>query len=166
MSRPITVRYIWDKHNVEKLFDTLYTYAFNHSFKRYVGWFFIALSQYAVIVAVKKGSFALLLFSTLMLLYWYYGKKIIAKKRAFSSFERSPFKDKVIMMNVDENALIIQGEKEETWTWDNIDSIVSLTDGMVIYKSPFSHYIPASAFTSIEEKSRFKTLAREQGKLI
>jgi len=165
MSSPILLTYIWNKHNVEKLFDALYRYQFNHSFKRYVGWFFIALSQYAVIVAVKKGSFALLLFSTLMLVYWYYGKKMIAKKRALASFENSAFKDKKITIKVDENILHIHNDKEERWTWEDIDSVVSLGDDIIIYKTPYAHYIPSTSFKNIEEKSHFKTWAKKQGKL-
>jgi hypothetical protein len=165
MSSPIVLSYTWSRDNVEKLFDALYTYEFNHSIKRYIGWFFIALSQYAVIVAVKKNSFALLLFSTLMLVYWYYGKKMIAKKRAFASYEKSPFKDKKITIRVDNNVLTIQNDKEETWTWQDIDRVVSLDNDIIIYKTPYAHYIPSSAFKTLEEKSLFKTLAKKNGKL-
>ncbi len=165
MSKPIVIHYLWNRDNIDKLFDTSYKYLFNHSMKRYIGWFFIALTQYAIIVAVKKGAFELLLFSTLMLAYWYYGKKWIAKRRAVRSFENAAFKDKHIKIEVDEEGLHILSPHQENWGWEEVDEVMALDEDIVVYKYPNFHYIPASAFQNLEEKSRFKTLAKEKGKL-
>ena len=165
MSKPIHINYIWNRENIDKLFDASYRYLFNHSAKRYVGWFFIALSQYAMVVAVRKGAFELLLFSTIMLGYWYYGKKLIAKRRALRSFENSEFKDKHIKIEADEKGLHILSPHQEHWAWEEVDEDMALDEDIVVHKYPNFHYIPAGAFQDIEEKSCFKTLAKEKGKL-
>ena len=165
MSKPIEVSYIWNKKNVEKLFKASYKYQFEHSRRRYIGWFFIALLQYGIVVALKKEVFVILFFSTIVLFYWYYGKKWIAQKRAKKSFEASEFKDKEIKLTVNEDGFELLTPIKEHWSWKEIDEVVSLGDDIMLYKYPNFHYIPSSGFTSLEEKSRFKSMAKKYGKL-
>ena len=165
MSKPVKVRYIWNKENIDKLFDASYKYQFHHSVKRYVGWFLIVLVQFGVIAAIKKGSMALLLFATMMLVYWYYGKKYLAKRRAEKSYENSSFKNKEIEMYIDDEGFTIVSNPQETWKWDEVDEVIDLSDSIMLYKYPNFHYIPLQGFASLEEKSRFKSLAKAQGKL-
>jgi len=166
MSKPIQISYIWNKENVEKLFDASYRYQFNHSAKRYIGWLFIALLQFGVVAALKKGSIAVLIFASIVLLYWYYGKKLIARRRARRSFEYSSFRDKTIHIEVDDKGFEIKSNEGRTqWRWDEVDEVISLGDDIMLYKYPNFHYIPSKGFISIEEKSHFKTLAKAHGKL-
>jgi hypothetical protein len=166
MSKTIKISYRWDRENFEKLFDASYKYQFNHSAKRYIGWLFIAILQLGVVAALKKDSVALLLFASLVLLYWYFGKKFIAKKRASKVFNASPFKDKTIRIEVDEDGFKIQNQESNVaWHWDEIDEVTALNEDVIIYKEPNFHYIPSSGFSSIEDKSHFKTMAKSHHKL-
>ncbi len=155
----VELRYKWDLDNANRLFNASYKYIFNNSSKRYIGWFFIALSQYAIVVALKKDAFALLLFSTIVLTYWYYGKKIIAKKRALNFFQKSSFKDKELKIEATKEGLKIDSINQDFWSWNDIDEVISIGDDILIFKNPNFHYIPSSAFTSIEDKSQFKSFS-------
>jgi membrane protein implicated in regulation of membrane protease activity len=161
MSKPIKISYIWNRENVEKLFEASYKYQFNNSAKRFIGWFFIALMQYGVVVALKKEAFAILLFSTIVLFYWYYGKKWIAKRRARKSFEKSEFKDRRIEISIDRDGFTLLEPNQEKWSWDEIQEVVLLGDDIMLYRHPHFHYIPANGFESLEEKSRFKSLVKK-----
>ena len=166
MFEPVRIKYVWNRENVEKLFDSSYRYVFSHSSRRYVGWFFIALLQFGVVAALKKGAIGLLLFSTLVLLYWYVGKRVIARRRALASWESSPFRNQTIIITADEDGLKIHSDQGDvSWSWDDVEAVAPIGDDVMIYHAHHAHYIPAGAFASIEEKSRFKTLAREHGKL-
>jgi len=165
MSKSIKISYIWNRENIDKLFDASYKYLFEHSSRKYIGWLFIAIAQFGVVALFKKGSFALLLFSTIVLIYWYYGKKLIAKKRAIKAFGESPFRDKKIEFLVDENGFTILSHNNEKWKWDDIEEVIDLGDDILIYKNPNFHYIPSNGFKSIEDKSYFKSLAKKYGKL-
>ena len=166
MSEPIEIAYRWDRENFQKLFDASYKYLFNHSAKRYIGWFFIALMQFGVVAALKQGAFGLLLFSSLVLFYWYYGKKVIAKQRAEHAFKHSSFRDKTIHILADDDGLTIKSsEGKAFWKWSEIDEVISLGDDLLIHKYPNFHYIPASAFSSPEAKNAFKKLAKKHDKL-
>ena len=164
MSKPIEIKYRWDRDNLERVFDSSYRYEFENSHKRYIGWFFIAIMQFGVVSALKYGSFGLLLFSTIVLIYWYYGKKIIAKRRAIMSFESSTFRDRLIEMSVDDESIFIK--PNTTLKWSDIDEIKSIGDDIMLYKYPNFHYIPSIAFSSLEDKNSFKSIARDKGKLI
>jgi hypothetical protein len=164
MSKPIKISYIWNKNNIDKLFEASYKYLFENSSKRYIGWFFIAMAQFGVVALFKKGSFALLLFSTIILVYWYYVKKLIAKKRAIKAFEESPFKNKRIDILVDENGFKTPSNNR-SWKWEDIQKVIPVGEDILIYNNPNFHYIPSSGFKSIEDKSYFKSLAKQHGVL-
>jgi len=166
MSKPIEIRYLWNRENAEKLFASSYKYLFNHSAKRYIGWLFVALLQFGVVAALKKDSIALLLFSSIVLIYWYYGKRVIAHKRARRSFEHSSFRDKTIHIEVSDEGLDIKGNEGKIhWSWDEIDGVIPLEEDIILYKHPYFHYIPAQGFASLEERSRFKSMAKSHGKM-
>ncbi len=166
MSEPIHIRYTWNRENVQKLFESSYKYQFENSAKRYIGWLFIAILQFGVVAALKKGDFSLLLFSSIVLVYWYYGKKIIARKRAERAFETSSFRDKTIFIDVSDEGFEIKGKEGRVqWSWDEIDEIIVLDNAMMLYKYPYFHYIPDSGFHSIEDKSRFKKMAKAHHKM-
>ncbi len=162
----IHIEYVWSRENIVKLFDSSYRYFFSHSSRRYIGWFFIALVQFGVVAALKQGSVGLLMFSTLGLIYWYVGKRFVARRRALASWEASPFRDKPIVILANDDGLTIRSDQESTqWSWNDIGAIAAIGDDVVVFHSRHAHYIPEGGFASIEEKSRFKTLAREHGKL-
>jgi len=166
MSEPIRIRYTWSRKNVEKLFDASYHYVFGHSARRYIGWFFIALLQFGVVAALKKGAVGLLLFSSLVLLYWYVGKRLIARRRALASWEDSPFRDQTITIFADDDGLEIHSAQGDVqWSWDDLQAVAPIGDDVMIYHAQHAHYIPAGGFASIEDKSRFKSLAKKHGKL-
>jgi len=165
MSKPIKISYIWNRENIDKLFEASYKYQFNNSAKRFIGWFFIALLQYGVVIALKKDAYAILLFSTIMLFYWYYGKKFIAKKRAYKSFENSEFKDKKIEMSISKDGFTLLFPNSEKWSWSEVQEVIVLGDDIMLYKHPNFHYIPSNGFESVEEKSRFKSLVKKYGRL-
>jgi len=173
MSKPIKISYIWNRENIDKLFEASYKYQFNNSAKRFIGWFFVALLQYGVVVALKKDAYAILLFSTIMLFYWYYGKKWIAKRRAYKSFENSKFKDKKIEISIGNDGFSLasfgaeasDSKTNEHWSWDEVQEVIVLGDDIMLYKHPHFHYIPSNGFESIEEKSRFKSLVKKYGRL-
>jgi hypothetical protein len=119
-----------------------------------------------VVVAIKKDAYAILLFSTIMLFYWYYGKKWIAKRRAKKSFEKSEFKNKRIEISIDKDGFTLLQPSQEKWSWNEIQKVIILGDDIMLYRHLHFHYIPNNGFKSLEEKSRFKSLVKQSTLLI
>ncbi len=158
----IEISYIWDEKNFQRLFNEAYNYQFKNSPRRYIGWLFIAMAQFGVVAALKKGSIALLLFSTILIFYWYFLKKMIVKKRAYREFLHSLLKDKKIKLYADEEGIEQAGVK---LSWDEIKEVIPIEDDILIVAGNKSYYIPSNGFKSIEERNSFKKLAKAHGKL-
>ena len=156
MSKEIVIRYKWDKDLALKSFNSIYKYEYTHSSKRYIGWFFIALSQFGVVATLKKGDITLLLFSSIVIIYWYWLKKIVARKVFLKSFEKDPLKDKEIIIVATKNGLEIDNQ---FFSWEKFLQIEDVDNNLLLISKNGKHYfIPFNAFKSLEEKSEFKTL--------
>jgi len=159
ISDPITITYTWDRENFEKAFTHAYEHQFKHSARRYIGWLFIAMAQFGVVAALKGGSIGLLMLSTILVLYWYFIKKWLLHRRAVASFERSAFKDTQLMLHVTEEGIVQNGT---VVPWEEIQGVVPVGDAVLLYYKDKMFYIPERAFTSLEEKSRLKSLAKKK----
>jgi hypothetical protein len=161
-SEPIVISYRWDRENFEKAFENAYSYHYKHSLRRYIGWLFVAMTQFGVVFALKGGHFGLLLFSTILVLYWYVIKKWLVKRRALRAFEHSSLKDSTITLIADEEGIT---QADVSVPWEEIRGIVVSDEVLMLYLKNKEYYIPENAFGSIEAKSRFKSIAKEKGKL-
>lgn len=163
--KPVKIAYTWDKKTFSDSFEASYKYEFNHSAKKYIGWFFIALLQFGVVATLKAERIGLLMFSTIMLFYWYYFRKLFARKKALKSFEASDFVDKKISILVEEDGFHVElSGKKDLWAWGDIEEIKSIEGGFLVYKRPNFHYIPVNGFESFEERSRFKGIIKKMQK--
>lgn len=160
--KPIEISYRWDKENFEKAFAKSYTHAYKNSPRRYVGWFFIALAQFGVVAALKGGSIALLMLSTILILYWYGIKKWLIYKRAVRAYENAALKNSQIALHITE-----EGVKQENIfvSWEALKGLVPIEDDILLYYKEHAFYIPSSAFSSVEEKSALKSLAKAKNRL-
>ncbi len=159
MSKEINIEYIWDKGTYLKASKVAYDYELKKSNKRYIGWFFIALTQFGVVAAMKKGSIALLLISTILVVYWYFFRWGIRKKvieTTFDKLENANQKYKLTLTN--ENLSI----NENKITWEEITQVTALEEGIFIYLDQNSIFIPSSAFKDIQERNEFLTILKSK----
>jgi hypothetical protein len=167
MSDTIHIEYIWSRENNQKLFEASYRYMCEHSARRYVGWVFIILLQFGIVAMFKNGTSGLLMFSSLALIYWYVGRKWLLWRRAMKSWQNSPFRDQTVTIEAGPNGLSVHTlQSTMHLPWEDINTIRSLGDDILLLQEPHLYYIPASGFASLEDKSAFKTMAAKHGKLI
>lgn len=159
--KPIEISYLWDRENFEKAFSKSYTHQFKNSIRRYIGWFFVALAQFGVVAALKGGSIGLLMLATILILYWYGIKKWLVHRRALKAYTNSALQNSDIPLSVTE-----EGVHQETMliVWEDIQGLVPVEDDILLYHKEKAFYIPSHAFSTIEEKSRLKSLAKEKGR--
>jgi len=153
-TKPVNISFKWDKDTVLDSFDAIYNDEYKNSPRRLIGWLFLALSQFGVVAALKQNSFGLLIFSTIVLVYWFYFKKIIAKKRALKLFEKDPLKDKTIVLTADKEGFKIDNQ---FFKWEDIVTVEELEKGFLIITPTKHYFIPMTGFKSYEDKSRFKS---------
>jgi len=161
-SKEIEISYIWDEDNFRKMFDRSYEYEYKNSPRRYIGWLFIALAQFGVVLAFKRGVYGLLFLSTILLFYWYFLKKFLLKRRAFKEFRASKLKDKEIRVIADDDGLC---QDDRIVPWDRIKGAILLDKDILLYIEDRLYYIPASAYKSIEDRSYFIKLLKSKDKI-
>jgi hypothetical protein len=150
----VDINFKWDKETILNSFEAIYNDEYKNSPRRLIGWILIGMAQFGVVAALKKDSFGLLIFSTIMLIYWFYGKKYIAKKRAIKSFEKDSLKDKDIALKATKEGIEIDNQ---FWKWEDMDTVEELEKGFLLIKEPKHYFIPSSGFKTFEDKSRFKS---------
>ena len=157
--KEIKLSYIWDKKSYIEANRVAYDYALKSSPKRFLGWIFIAMSQFGVVSAMKGGGIGLLLLSSILILYWYYFRWKIREVILIKNFEKSKNKNYKFNIMVNSDGLDINNTFIE---WKDILEFVSLKSGFLLYYESSFLFIPSSAFRDIEIKNLFASIAREK----
>jgi hypothetical protein len=159
MSKTIKLSYIWDKETYLKASKLAYDYELKKSNKKFIGWFFIALTQFGVVAAMKKGSIGLLLISTVLVVYWYFLRWPLRKKVIERTFEKLKNANQKYSVESTENNIAIEGKDIP---WSEITQVLAQDDGIFIYLNQDSIFIPNVAFKEFEERNEFLTILKNR----
>ena len=158
MSKNIEIKYKWDRETFLEASRATYEFELRHSPKRFLGWFFIAMTQFGVVGALKKDAFGLLIIATLLVIYWYSLRWPLRRYIINKSFEKQDAKDKNFYIVASSEGVTIN---EVLLRWSEIVEVVSTENGFLLFYSGNSLYLPKSAFKNYEEKDNFSHLAKE-----
>ncbi len=161
MSRQISISYIWDKETFLKAAKSAYKHELKNSGKRYIGWLFIAMAQFGVVAAMKKGAVGLLLISSILLVYWYLLRWPLRKFIISKSFDKSPYANKKFNIKIYDDKIEINTESIK---WDKISQVIFLESGFLLYTDQKSFFFPSGAFKDMEEKNKFAAMAKKRVK--
>ena len=126
--------------------------------KRFIGWFFIGLSQFGLVAFYKKGAFGLLLISTVFLLYWYILRWPLRKLILLNAFNKSPLKDKTIQIELDDKCISINQNQIK---WSDIQRVLLENVGFLLYYNDEFIFIPKNAFDNENEKEFLKIIKKK-----
>ena len=151
------ISYTWNIQNFTKATKALYDFNLKHSPKRFLGWMFIALTQFGVVGALKKDVYGLLIVSTLLVIYWYVLRWPMRKIMLKRNFKNSQEK----MFEIKANNEVLQ-LNEIKIDWSEIVEAISLKDGFVLYYGESYLFIPKDSFSSTDEKDNFSHLLKDK----
>ena len=157
MSREVTFSYVWDEATAIKASELFYRYELKHSPKRFLGWFFIAMSQFGVVGALKHDAYGLLILSTVFLIYWYYLRWIIRKRIALKYFCNSSMADQTFEVSVGKKGVFQNGL---LLPWNKISSVIEQQDGFLLYTEEGSLFFPLDAFDSGKTRQHFRNIVK------
>ena len=149
------ISYMWNIENFTKATKALYDFNLKHSPKRFLGWIFIALTQFGVVGALKKDVYGLLIVSTMLVVYWYALRWPMRKIMLRKSFKNS--KEQLFEIKASDEMLQLNKTKI---AWHDIVEAISLKDGFILYYEDSYLFIPKDAFNSIDEKDSFSHLLK------
>jgi len=156
-SKHIKIHYTWSKEVFVSASKATYEFELKHSPKRFLGWFFIALTQFGVVGALKKDAYGLLLISSILVIYWYLLRWPIRRFIISKTFESSQSKDHEFNMLANKDGIEVDNTLIQ---WSKITEIIALENAFLLYYGTSFLFIPKSAFSSNEEKDNFSHLAK------
>jgi len=159
--KPIKIKYTWNKDVFLLASKSTYEFELKHSPKRFLGWFFLALTQFGVVGALKKDAYGLLLISTILVIYWYALRWPIRRFIIAKTYNSSSSKNHEFNLLANEKAITVD---ENIITWSEITEVISVEDAFLLYYGSSFLFIPKYAFESSDEKDRFSYLAKESVK--
>ncbi len=146
----------WNEKNFLKGAKLAYDFTMKHSFRRFIGWFFIAMLQFGVVGAVKYQKYAMFLLFSVLTLYWYFFRWPVRKFFLKKAFKRSPLCCKKLQIKVDDEGFYINSELLK---WENFKKAISSKEGYLLdFKGAFL-FIPKN---SIENKEAFFNLLKNK----
>ncbi len=157
-SKDITLNFFWNKETYMQAGELAYNYKMFHTPKKYMGWFFIALLQFGVVGALLKGTLAILLFSTILLIYWYYIKKMIEKSILSRSFKKEKEANKKLHIQINDKSITIN---KKAILWDEIPLIIAEQRGYLLDHRDGFLFFPKKAFASEEDNTLFIKIAKK-----
>ncbi len=159
MSKSLHVSYNWDTKKFLQGAKAAYDYELKNSRKRFLGWIFIALTQFGVVLALKQGTIGMLTLSTILVLYWYGFRWKIREYFLIKSFKNSPLKDKSFEVKLNDEGLFFNNSPID---FKDIYEIVSTDEGVLLYFIDNYIFIPSSAFENLEDKSEFVKIIKRK----
>jgi len=159
MSKEIVIRFKWSKELAIKASKHYYDWDMKNSAKRYIGWFFIALTQFAIVGALKHNAFGLLYISTFFVLYWYYGRWYLRKKMIERFYNSSNIKDKDVEFILKDGELFFENEKID------ILKVLKFDDGVMLQTSINPLFFAKDSFKNFDDFQTFLEVMRDKGKL-
>jgi hypothetical protein len=160
--KPIDISFVWNKDLAIKASKLFYDWDMKNSGKRYVGWMFIALTQFAIVGALKHNVFGLLFVSTFLVLYWYYIRWYVRKGMIVKYYDKSGVDDTQVHFKLTTDGLYYG---DDLIDWDHIQKAIKFDDGILLQTINSTLFFEKSAFKSYEEMQRFLNIMMQYGKV-
>ncbi|WP_457597854.1 YcxB family protein [Hydrogenimonas sp.] len=152
------LRLRWDEATFLEGAKLAYDYDMRHGWRRYAGWFFIALVQFGVVGALRYGQNGLLLLSTLLVLYWYFLRWPIRQKALRRFFNSSGYAGKELRIEPEEGGICIDGQ---CLPWREFRRVIASEKGYLLDMEDAFLYLPRRIFPDAETRNTFVALLRE-----
>jgi len=153
MSKSIKISYLWDKAFAIESSYNLYEYELKKSNKKYIGWFFVILSQFGVVGALKHNAYGFLVVASFGILYWYGLRWQLRKYFIIRSFDKSTLANTMILLEATTDGLYNNSKIQ--LLYKDILNIEQLENAIIIYHNLGTIYIPYKAFNNTKDRKLF-----------
>ena len=154
MSKTVTLSFLYNEEFFLKSTKKVYDYELKTSNKKYIGWLFLALLQFAIVGALKHNAYGLLYLSTVFLLYWYLLRWQLRKYLALKWFNKLPIKNTTIDVTIDKEGITSNLYSEKLY-FNAIDFYVKLDDGVLLLHDGVASLFLSTQFKDEEDYNLF-----------
>ncbi len=145
------MKFKWDEERFLEGAKAYYDYSLKHSKKRLIGWIFIAILQFGIVMLLKQGTYGMFLLGSILTIYWYFLRWPIRKALLKIAFKKSPLANKDIEIEVNDKVLI------NNQKIDLID-LIKLENGYLLIFEKGFFYLPLT--------DSYKELYKEMNRLL
>ena len=158
MSNTIETIFIWNEAVALRSSELFYKYEFRHSYRRYIGWIFIAMAQFGVVGALKHDAYGMLVVSSFLLIYWYGIRWQLRKRLAMRLFASSPLANKEIVTYFKTEGFETEGK---IVPWSDVVKVVEKGDGFLFFRVDHVSFFPKEAFKTSDERVALRELLKQ-----
>ncbi len=159
----IHIEFQWSEAVYVTAGEIAYTYKMAHSWKKYVGYFFIGIMIFGGFKAVGQNEYALLYIGGIFSLYWYYIKGFLYKGRLKNSFKKEGISQLKMVFHITKGGININGNMIP---WKQISLVILHPKGFLLERPEGYPYLPATAFANDKDVNRFLDLLEKNGIVI
>ncbi len=123
--------------------EIAYKYRELHSWRRYVGYFFIGLMLIGGLRVVGQQDYAVLYIGTIFSLYWYFVKGFLHKGRLKKQFRKEGIGQMKMLFDISKGGININGNMIP---WKQISLVILHPKGFLLERPEGYPYLPATAF--------------------
>ena len=161
MFKEIKISFTWDKELAIKASKLYYDWDMRNSSKRYIGWLFIALTQFAIVGALKHNAYGLLYISTFLVVYWYYGRWYLRQQMIQRFYKKSNIDNTKVTLFLKNDGLHYNDSIIE---FDNIKKVLEIDEAIIVQTDSMPLFLTKDAFVNYESLHQFLNIMREKGK--
>ena len=147
----------WDEDIFLEGAKAYYDYSLKHSKKRVLGWIFIAILQFGIVMLLKQGTYGMVLLGSILTLYWYFLRWPIRKLLLKKAFKKSPLANKEINIDINKNGLLIDNQE---LSFENIQDVIKSDRGYLLVIDKGFIYFPFKKLSK-NEKDLLKNLLKK-----
>jgi len=162
MSKEIKINFTWSKELAIKASKIYYDWDMRNSAKRYIGWLFVALTQFGIVGALKHNAYGLLVISTFLVGYWYYGRWYLRKKMIVKFYNNSGVDKQRVTFILKDDGLHYD---DIIITYDEIYKVLEFDDGVMLQTNNNPLFFTKEAFSNYAEFHTFLNIMREKKKI-
>ena len=146
----------WDEKTFLEGAKLYYDYTLKNSKKRILGWFFIAILQFGIVMLIKQGTLGMALLGSFLTLYWYFLRWPLRKLALKMQFKNSAMANKNMSIEVNQNGLKVDNQE---LGYDKISEVIKGKNGYLLAIQNGFIYIPFNKFSK-ESKKDFENFIK------
>lgn len=154
----ILLQFPWNEQTYVVAGEIAHRYKTKHTYKKYFGYFYIALAFFGAIAGAQKGDYSMLWVGTIGTVYWYLLRGMISRARFKQNFKKEPIKHGIMKIFISSKVINVSGNKIP---WDSISKVILHKNGFLLERPEGYPYLPATAFANDQEVEEFLKIVED-----
>jgi hypothetical protein len=144
----LNLTFPWNEQAFLNAGEIVFRYKMKYTWKRYIGYAFIAATLYGLLRVVSRGDYSLLYLGVIFTAYWYLLRPILNRQRRKSQFTKEPVQNATMEFVISKGGIRINGHQVP---WRDISTVIVHAKGFLLERPQGYPYLPAAAFKSDED---------------